>query len=199
MEPEDAELGDAELGGVGLRGAAGAVTAGSEALATEPPPEAAVPPAGVPAAVVDAGAGGGAVPTPNSDGDVLGDDGSGSGVVSAMCCALVRSATSESVSFFKASGSGDVGFGGTWSMFGYGWSAPGAGGRSCAILPPSARCHQVAGFQLKLEQPVSSPTERTSAAIRPAAGRHPDPNPGPHRNPGWHSGARARRGLIDPA
>ncbi|MDR3530898.1 MAG: hypothetical protein P4L90_10135, partial [Rhodopila sp.] len=101
-----------------LRGAGdggGAVTAGIDALATGVPgaPDA----AGVD---MEGGGGGGAVPTPNSDGEVLGEDGSASGADCAACCALVRSAISESVSFFSASGSGASGFAGTVEMFGYG-------------------------------------------------------------------------------
>jgi hypothetical protein len=49
------------------------------------------------------GGGGGAVPTPNRFGEVVGEDGSTSGAACAACCALVRSATSESVSFFSPS------------------------------------------------------------------------------------------------
>jgi hypothetical protein len=74
------------------------VTAGIEALATGVPAE-----ADFGGGVMPGGGGGGAVPTPNRPGDAEGEDGSASGEDSAACCALVRSATSESVSFFIAS------------------------------------------------------------------------------------------------
>jgi hypothetical protein len=98
----------------GVAGGGGAVTAGSDALAAG---------AGVPDlpgawVVVTVGGGGGAVPTPNRDGDALGEDGSARGAACAACCALVRSATSDSVSFFIASLSGASGLAGTDAMFG---------------------------------------------------------------------------------
>lgn len=68
--------------------------------------------------IAPGGGGGGVVPTPNSDGDAVGDDGSAIGAACAACCALVRSAMSESVSFFKASWSGATGFPGTVDRFG---------------------------------------------------------------------------------
>jgi urocanate hydratase len=83
------------------------------------------------------GGGGGAVPTPNNEGEAVGEDGSANGADWAACCALVRSATSESVSFFNAAASGASGLAGTVAMLGYGWSAPGGFGRSSAIFPPS--------------------------------------------------------------
>jgi hypothetical protein len=88
------------LRGAGDGAAGGAVTAGMEALATG---AAGDPLAGDPGAafeVAPAGGGGGAVPTPNKDGEAVGDDGSASGAASAVCWALVRSAISESVSCF---------------------------------------------------------------------------------------------------
>jgi len=68
--------------------------------------------------IAPGGGGGGAVPTPNKCGEALGEDGSANGARSAACCALVRSATSESVSFFNASASGGSGFAGTVEMLG---------------------------------------------------------------------------------
>jgi hypothetical protein len=102
----------------GVAGGGGAVTAGIDALATGVPPEpdpAALAPAGGLAIV---GGGGGAVPTPNNDGEAVGEDGSANGADCAACCALVRSATSESVSFFNASASGASGLAGTVAMLG---------------------------------------------------------------------------------
>jgi hypothetical protein len=90
--------GDGGAGGAFDGGAGGAVTAGIEALATGVPDE-----ADFGGGVAPGGGGGGAVPTPNKPGDAVGEDGSASGVAWASCCALVRSATSESVSFFIAS------------------------------------------------------------------------------------------------
>jgi hypothetical protein len=94
-------------------GAGGAVTAGIEALATGVPGE--PDPVG---GAADGGGGGGAVPTPNRLGEAVGEEGSASGADWAACCALVRSATNESVSFFKASGSEGAGLGGTVDMLG---------------------------------------------------------------------------------
>jgi hypothetical protein len=104
------------------------VTAGIEALATGGPegafPEGAVPDGAVPAGdapdfgVAPGGGGGGAVPTPNSPGEAVGDDGSANGADCAACCALVRSATSDAVSFLSSSGSDAVGLAGTVDMFG---------------------------------------------------------------------------------
>lgn len=141
------------LRGAGDGGGGGAVTAGIEALASPDefagpaaPDEVACPaPPACPAAEAapdeggDAitGAGGGAVPTPNRVGDAAGEDGSASGADWAACWAFVRSAISESVSFFSAAWSGAAGFAGTDDIFGYGSFAPGGAGRSCAILPPS--------------------------------------------------------------
>jgi hypothetical protein len=129
------------LRGAGDGGVAGAVTAGIDALATGAPDEPAAggeapwpdapwpdtpwpdapwlapwpePPGGV----VPGGGGGGAVPTPNRPGEAVGEDGSASGAACAACWALVRSATSESVSFFIASVSAGAGLGGTVDMFG---------------------------------------------------------------------------------
>lgn len=135
-------------------GAGGAVTAGSDAFAVVGPgPGFAV--AAVSCAI-GAGPGGGAVPTPNRDGDALGDDGSANGVACAACCALVRSATNDAVSFFIASTSAGGGLGGTVDRFGYAASAPGGGGRCSAILPPCERCHQFTGFIEDVEEhPVS--------------------------------------------
>jgi hypothetical protein len=103
----------------GVAGAGGAVTAGIEALATEGPgaPDAAD---GLAAAggLTPGGGGGGAVPTPNKPGEAEGEDGSARGADCAACCALVRSATRESVSFFSASTSGASGLGGTVEMLG---------------------------------------------------------------------------------
>lgn len=99
-----------------MRGAAaggGAVTAGIDALATGVPGEPA--PVG---GLAPGGGGGGAVPTPNSEGEAAGEDGSANGEDCAACCALARSATSESVSFFNASASGTSGFGGTVATLG---------------------------------------------------------------------------------
>jgi hypothetical protein len=104
----------------GAGGGGGAVTAGIDALATGVPglPD----PAGALAegALAEGAGGGGAVPTPNRFGEALGEDGSASGADCAACCALVRSATSESVSFFSAAASGSSGFAGTEAIFGYG-------------------------------------------------------------------------------
>jgi hypothetical protein len=98
--------------------AAGAVTAGMEALATGVPGEP-VPAAGALARdVVPGGGGGGAVPTPNKVGEAAGEDGSANGADWAACWALVRSATSESVSFFSSSLSGGSGLAGTVEIFG---------------------------------------------------------------------------------
>ncbi len=104
----------------------GAVTAGIEALATGVP--AGVPPvvpAGGPAepedpaeAVAPASGGGGAVPTPNRVGEALGEDGSASGADSAACCALVRSAINELVSWSSAFWSTGAGFAGTVARLG---------------------------------------------------------------------------------
>lgn len=148
----------------GVAGAGGAVTAGIEALATGVPaePDAAdgLAAAGV---LTPGGGGGGAVPTPNRPGEVVGEDGSARGADCAACCALVRSATRESVSFFSASASGAAGLGGTVEILGYGWSAPGGAGRSSAILPPSWRCHQLTGFNDDCaEHPASSQPAATS-------------------------------------
>jgi polyhydroxyalkanoate synthase subunit PhaC len=133
-------------------GAGGAFTAGIDALATGVPGE--PPPLG---GLTPGGGGGGAVPTPNSDGEAVGEDGSANGTDCAACCAFARSATSESVSFFNASASGTSGFGGTVAILGYGWSAPGGGGRCSAIFPPSCRCHQLTGFIDEIvEQPLNS-------------------------------------------
>jgi hypothetical protein len=96
-------------------GAGGAVTAGIDALATGVP--------GEPDPVVGGlaeGGGGGAEPTPNREGEAVGEEGSASGADCAACCALARSATSEAVSFFKASASGVSGLAGTVAMFGKG-------------------------------------------------------------------------------
>jgi hypothetical protein len=100
-------------GGGGVAGCGGAVTAGIDALATDVPGEAAA----VGDVIVGAG-GGGAVPVPNSEGEAVGEDGSASGADCAACCALVRSATSESVSCFRASALGASGFAGTVDMLG---------------------------------------------------------------------------------
>jgi hypothetical protein len=104
----------AAAGGVAGAGD-GAVTAGIDALATDIPGE----PASANGFTVGGG-GGGAVPTPNSDGEAVGEEGSANGADWAACWALVRSATSEAVSFFKASASGASGFAGTVAMLGYG-------------------------------------------------------------------------------
>ena len=94
------------------------------------------------------GGGGGAVPTPNSDGEAVGEDGSASGADCAACCALVRSATSESVSFFNASASGVSGLAGTVAMFGIGLIGPGRrralfGDLSAFLpMPPVHRVHR---------------------------------------------------------
>jgi hypothetical protein len=103
----------AAAGGVG--GAGGAFTAGIDALATGVPGRAEAD-GGV--AEDGGGGGGGAVPTPNSDGEAAGEDGSAGGAACAACWALVRSATSESVSCLSASAFGTSGFGGTDAMFG---------------------------------------------------------------------------------
>jgi hypothetical protein len=111
------------LRGAGDGGAGGAVTAGMEALATGEalagvpgdPPAAA---GWVAVGVTPGGGGGGAVPTPNRFGDAVGDDGSASGADCAACWALVRSATSESVSCFISSWLGGVGLAGTVDMLG---------------------------------------------------------------------------------
>jgi hypothetical protein len=87
-----------DLRGAGDSGVGGAVTAGMEALATGAPVEL-DPTCGA----LPGGGGGGAVPTPNRPGEELGEEGSANGADCAACCALVRSATSESVSFFNAS------------------------------------------------------------------------------------------------
>jgi hypothetical protein len=100
----------------GAAGAGGAVTAGIDALATDVPGE----PDPVVGGVAEGGGGGGAEPTPNRDGEAVGEEGSASGADCAACCALVRSATSEAVSFFKASASGVSGLAGTVAMFGKG-------------------------------------------------------------------------------
>jgi hypothetical protein len=51
--------------------------------------------------------------------------------------------------------SGGVGFGGTLARLGYGWLAPGGGGRCWAIAPPCRLCHQLTGFSEDWEeQPV---------------------------------------------
>jgi hypothetical protein len=99
----------------GAAGAGGAVTAGIDALATDVPGEADPAVGGA----ADGG-GGGAEPTPNRDGEAVGEEGSANGADCAACCALVRSATSEAVSFFKASASGVSGLAGTVAMFGKG-------------------------------------------------------------------------------
>ncbi len=150
-----------------------AVTAGIEAFAVgvaaplAAPAEAAAVPGGGGGI---AGAGGGAVPTPNSAGDEAGDDGSPSGASCAACCALVRSATSDAVSFFIASASGGAGLGGTVDRFGYASLAPGGGGRCSAIFPPSDRCHQFTGFIEDVEeQPLSMQAAAASAAMGPGA------------------------------
>jgi hypothetical protein len=99
----------------GVAGCGGEVTAGIDALAT------AVTVAGAPAAVgglTPGGGGGGAVPTPNRPGDAVGDEGSASGADCAACCALVRSATSDAVSFFNSSAFGASGLAGTVARFG---------------------------------------------------------------------------------
>jgi hypothetical protein len=170
--------------GAGDGAGGGAVTAGIDAFAVgapefEPPtagPPAAAAPAEVWEAVpgvaaAEAGAGGGAVPTPNNDGDALGDDGSANGAACAACWALVRSATREAVSFFIASASAGGGLGGTVDKFGYAASAPGGGGRCSAILPPSWRCHQFTGLIEDVEHPV----RRQARAARTTAGRSPGP------------------------
>ena len=100
----------------GGRARGGAVTAGIDALATGVPGE----PDPVVGGVTEGGGGGGAEPTPNRDGEAVGEEGSASGADCAACCALVRSATSEAVSFFKASASGVSGLAGTVAMFGKG-------------------------------------------------------------------------------
>jgi hypothetical protein len=92
------------------------------------------------------GAGGGTVPRPNNPGEAEGSDGSAIGAAAARCCALVRSAISALAMLVSAARSGCAGFGGTEARLGYGWSAPGGGGRSSAILPPCRSCHQVTGF-----------------------------------------------------
>lgn len=79
-------------------------------------PDAAAPAVGVPGGADVPGSG--AVPTPNKDGEAVGDDGSASGTACAACCALVRSATSESVTSFIAAASGGAGLAGTVSRFG---------------------------------------------------------------------------------
>ena len=137
----DAWLGCRRGGG----GAGGASAAGKEALAV------AVPGGG-------GGGGGGTVPLPNSPGDALGEDGSASGAAASACCVLVRSAISALAILASAARSGSVGFGGTDARFGYGWSAPGGGGLSSAILPPCRSCHQLTGFiaEGNDEQPDSS-------------------------------------------
>jgi hypothetical protein len=119
--------------GAGDGAVAGAVTAGMDALAVGVPaewvpalevaaPEGPVPGAAAAAAPgaedAEAGTGGGAVPIPNSVGEALGDDGSANGAAWAACCALVRSATRESVNFFIASASGGGGLSGTVDRFG---------------------------------------------------------------------------------
>jgi hypothetical protein len=121
------------LRGAGDGGAAGAVTAGMDALATGVPgepdvaggvaPDGGAPDGGAPddgapddealddealgglapGVVAPGGGGGGAVPTPNRPGEAVGEDGSANGADWAACWALVRSATSESVSCFIAS------------------------------------------------------------------------------------------------
>ena len=92
------------------------------------------------------GGGGGTVPRPNSAGEALGSEGSAIGAAAAACWALVRSAISAVAMLASAARSGASGFGGTEAKFGYGWSAPGGGGRSSAILPPCRSCHQLTGF-----------------------------------------------------
>jgi polyhydroxyalkanoate synthase len=106
------------------------------------------------------------VPTPNRDGEALGEDGSDIGAACAACWALVRSATSDSVSFFSASWSGAAGLGGTVARLGYGWSAPGGAGRCSAILPPCSVCHQFTGFtDDDDEHPAKSPQAATSTPL----------------------------------
>lgn len=91
----------------------GAVTAGMEALAV---------PVLADALLLDGagpdGGGGGTEPIPNKDGEAEGEDGSANGAACAACWAFVRSATSESVSFFMASLSGAAGRSGTVAKFG---------------------------------------------------------------------------------
>jgi hypothetical protein len=60
-----------------------------------------------------AGGGGGVVPTPNSAGDWLGDDGSAMGAAWAACWALVRSAIRDAVRLSSAFLSGAGGRPGT--------------------------------------------------------------------------------------
>jgi hypothetical protein len=108
--------GAADGAAAGAGGAGGAVTAGIDALATGVP-DAADPVVGGEA---EGGGGGGAVPTPNRDGEAVGEEGSANGADCAACCALVRSATSEAVSFFRASASGVSGLAGTEAMLGKG-------------------------------------------------------------------------------
>ena len=107
--------GAADGAAAGAAGAGGAVTAGIDALATGVP--------GEPDPVVGEateGGGGGAEPTPNRDGEAVGEEGSANGADCAACCALARSATSDAVSFFNASASGVSGLPGTVAMFGKG-------------------------------------------------------------------------------
>ena len=104
------------MGGAGFAGATGALTAGIEALAVcGPDAEAELDTEGV---FIDTGDGGGAVPIPNSPGDAVGDEGSASGADCAACCAFVRSATNEAVSFLSSSASGASGLAGTVARFG---------------------------------------------------------------------------------
>jgi hypothetical protein len=87
---------------------------------------------------------------------------------------LVRSATSEAVSFFIASASAGGGLGGTVDRFGYAASTPGGGGRCSAILPPSDRCHQFTGFIDDVEEhPVSRPAATAKViAVAGSVSRH---------------------------
>src|SRR5271166_202558 len=117
-------------GGLGVAGAGGASAAAIDALACALP----------------GGGGGGTVPRPNRPGEALGSDGSAIGAAAAICCALARSAISALEILVSAARSGCAGFGGTVARFGYGWSAPGGGGLSSAILPPCRSCHQLTGF-----------------------------------------------------
>jgi hypothetical protein len=97
-------------------------------------------------------------------------DGSASGVVSAICCAFARSATSDADRASSATRSGALGLAGTVARFGYGALSFGGGGRSSAILPPSSECHQFTGFIAEWEeQPASSGAAMTAGHARAMA------------------------------
>ena len=134
-------------GWLGVGGAGGASAAAMVALAFAVPDG-------------EGGGGGGTVPRPNRAGDAPGTDGSAIGASAATCCALLRSAISALAMLSSAARSGCAGFGGTVARLGYGWSAPGGGGRSSAILPPSRPCHQLTGFidEGNEEHPASAST-----------------------------------------